>query len=162
MTVVAAGGFIDVLTSAIADISSLDVSGVEKADLAKSVLQAERLVNAANALSALLLERFERHGDWASDGALSGVTWTAERTGSARGALRDRRRQGAALRHLPTILATARDGRVSTRHLGTLGECVHRHPELAAEHEGAWFDQLETLNAENFPAGRAPLARRRG
>ena len=95
------GGLLEALSSVVAATSSLDVMLVEGVGLAAAVLQAEQLLNAANALSALLLERFEADGAWAADGALSAVAWTAERTGSARAGLRNRRRQGAALRYLP-------------------------------------------------------------
>ena len=98
----------------------------------------------------LLLERFERDGGWAADGALSAAAWTAQRTGSARAGLRSRRRQGAALARLPAVGAEARTGRLSTEHLRAIGDCVRRHPDLAADHEAFWLEQAEVLDAEGF------------
>ena len=122
----------------VASVSSLDVTQFAGVELAAAMLEAERLVNAANALSAVLLERFEQDGGWAVDGALSAAAWTAQRTGSARAGLRSRRRQGAALALLPVVAVPARQGRLSAEHLRAIGECAHRYPTLAAEHDEAW------------------------
>ena len=138
------------LASALATISSLDVRNVEGAELAAAALEAEKLVNAVNALSAALLERFEQDGGWAADGALSATAWMAQRTGSARVSLRSRRRQGAAMVHLPELAAAARQGRLSTEHLRAVSDCVRRQPALASDHEDQWLRQAETLNAEGF------------
>jgi Domain of unknown function (DUF222)/HNH endonuclease len=138
------------LAFVVASVCSLDVSHLAGVELAAAVLEAERLVNAANALSAVLLERFERDGGWDADGALSAAAWTAQRTGSARAGLRSRRRQGAALALLPAVAVPARNGRLSTEHLRAIGDCAHRHPSLAAEHDEAWCEQAEALNAESF------------
>ena len=89
------------LDTALTLVSSLDATALSGGDLAVAVLQAERLLNAVHALSAVLLERFEQDAGWAEDGALSAASWTASRTGSARAALRSRRRQGTALAQLP-------------------------------------------------------------
>jgi Domain of unknown function (DUF222)/HNH endonuclease len=138
------------LASALVTISSLEVDLMEGSELAVAVLEAEKLVNAANALSAALLERFEQDGGWAADGALSAAAWTAQRTGSPRASLRSRRRQGAALAHLPEVAAAARQGRLSTEHLAAVSDCVRRHPAPASEQDAQWLEQTETLSAEAF------------
>ena len=97
-----------------------------------------------------MLERFEQDGGWAADGALSAAAWTAERTGSARAGLRSRRRQGAALALFPAVAVPARQGRLSAEHLRAIGECAHRYPTLVAEHDEAWCEQADALNAESF------------
>jgi hypothetical protein len=66
---------------ALESVSSFDVAALSGCELAAAVLQAERLLNAVHALSAALLERFERDGGWAADGALSAAAWAAARTG---------------------------------------------------------------------------------
>ena len=53
------------------------------------------------------------------------------------GAAPGRRRAGAA-------------GRLSAEHLRAIGECAHRYPTLAAEHDEAWCEQADALNAESF------------
>ena len=138
------------LASVISTLTAMDVSSVDGADLATAVLEVERVLNAANALSAVLLERFERDGGWAVDGALSAAAWTAQRSGSARAGLRSRRRQGAALALLPAVATAARHGRLSTEHLRAIGDCAHRHPDLAAEHDALWLEEAEALPAEGF------------
>ena len=138
------------IDSALAIISSFDATGLNSDELAKAVLQTEQLLNAAHALSAALLERFEQDGGWALDGALSAAAWTAQRTGSARASLLSRRRQGAALVQLPAVADRARSGRLSTDHLRSIGDCVRRHPRLATDHEQIWVEQAEALGAERF------------
>jgi hypothetical protein len=122
------------------------------------VVHVEQLLNAAHALSGVLLQRFEADGRWAADGSLSAAAWTASRTGSARAGLRSRRRQGAALAALPKVAQEARDGRLSTEHLRAVGDCAHGHLELAVEHEALWVEQAEALSAERFRVARRPPA----
>lgn len=140
----------DLALSAIDLIAAIDPSELAGEELQRTVLSTERLLNAVNALSALLLERFEQEGGWALDGALSAAAWTAERTGSARAGLRSRRRQGAALARLPGVAHHARGGRLSPDHLRAVGECAHRHPDLAADADTFWVAQAEALGAEAF------------
>jgi hypothetical protein len=51
---------------------------------------------------------------------------------------------------LPTMAAEAYAGRLSTEHLRAMGDCAHRHPELAADHEHVFVEQAATLGAESF------------
>jgi hypothetical protein len=138
------------LASALDVISSIDTASVGGSELAAAVLQCEQVVNAVNALSATLLERFQQDGGWAADGALSAAAWVAQRTGTARANLRGRRRQGAALLNLPAVAAAARDGRLSTDHVRAISDCANGHPDLAAEHQEQWLDQAFALGAEAF------------
>ena len=145
-----AGGGVGLIEAALEQVASLDVDDLLDQQLAAAVLQTEQLLNAVHALSAALLERFEQCGGWAADGALSAAAWTAQRTGSARAGLRDRRRQGAALAQLPAVASEARAGKLSTEHVRALGVCVRRHPDLAVEHEAIWLEQAAVLDAEGF------------
>ena len=51
---------------------------------------------------------------------------------------------------LPTMAAEAYAGRLSTEHLRAMGDCAHRHPGLAADHEHVFVEQAATLGAEGF------------
>ena len=65
------------IRSALEMITSVDPAGLSGEELAMAVLSTEQLLNAVHALSAVLLERSERDGRWAIDGALSATAWTA-------------------------------------------------------------------------------------
>jgi HNH endonuclease len=132
-------------------IASIDVDRLNDCDLPGAVLEAEQFLNAANALSAALLERLEHSGVWRADGALSAAAWVATRTGSAKVGVRNRLRQGAALRGLPTVAVEARSGRLSVDHLRSLAECS-RHSERVAADENMLLEQAGTLGADSFRA----------
>ena len=108
--IVSMAGVGDPIESALEHISSFDVAELPSSDMPVAGRPVEQLLNVVHALSAELLERFERDGDWAAEGALSAAAWTAQRSGSARAGLRRRRRQGAALSQLPAVAAAARTG----------------------------------------------------
>jgi hypothetical protein len=102
---------LEAVQASLVSICSLDVRTVDSQELPSLVLKVEQLCNAVNALSAAVLDEFQRDGGWAFDGALSAATWTSERTGSSRAQLRSRVRQGAALQQLrPWPLTHAPDG----------------------------------------------------
>src|SRR5215218_3199728 len=71
-------------------LAGVDVSVFGDDELAGLVVDTERLLNAAHALSAVALEEFERRGTWAGDGASSAAGWAAGRTGTATRTLRAR------------------------------------------------------------------------
>ena len=146
------------IEAALQQVVSFDVDELSNQQLGAAVLRTEQLLNAVHALSALLLERFEQDGGWAADGALSAAAWTAQRTGSARAGLRSRRRQGAALTRLPAVGAEARTGRLSTEHLRAIGDCVRRHPDLAARPRGVLAAAGRDAERGGLPARRPPLA----
>src|SRR5262245_6851610 len=87
------------------------------------------------------------NGRWALDGALSAAVWSAERTGSSRAQLRNRVRQGAAMKRLPAVAGEARSGHLSSEHLRAVSECARRHPTLAEDHEHVLVSQAATLGA---------------
>jgi hypothetical protein len=131
-------------------LSSMDASELDAEELGPAVLGMERLLNAAYALSAVLLDGFDREGGWAADGALCAAQWVAERTGTSVRVLRARLRQGADLRLLPALAERARAGRLSPEHLRTVGDCTRRHAGLVIDHEMALVEQSETLDADRF------------
>ena len=97
-------------------IAEIDVAVLGDDELARVIVDTERLVNAVHALSAVALEEFERRGAWAEEGASSGAGWAAGRTGTAKAVLRGRVRAGAGLRLLPAAVPAARSGRLSPQH----------------------------------------------
>jgi hypothetical protein len=131
-------------------LASWESSGLAGEELAAAVLDGERLLNAVHAMTATLLDVFDRDGAWAADGALSAARWVADRTGTSPGAVRYRVRQGAALRLLPKVADRARTGRLPVEHLRVLGDCVSRHADLAARHEEVLVDAAATLDADRF------------
>ena len=135
------------LVSLVADI---DVTACSDDEVALLVVEAERLLNAVHALSAVALEEFQRRGTWARDGALSAAGWVAGRTGSARSVLRARVRAGAGLRLLPAAASAARAGRLSPRHVAVLAGCARRHPGLTDRDEAVLTAQAEELDADAF------------
>jgi hypothetical protein len=72
----------------LSSFTALDMNSFDTGELPTIVLTMEKLVNAVNALSAAILDKFQREGEWAVDGALSAAVWTAERTGASRAHLR--------------------------------------------------------------------------
>ena len=131
-------------------IAATNVAILGGDELARLVVDAERLLNAANALSAVALEEFERRGTWTADGSLSAASWAAARTGTPPKILRARIRAGAGLRLLPSAAPAARAGRLSPAHLAALAGCVRRHPALAARDEELLVEQAEQLDADSF------------
>src|SRR5215218_6364450 len=131
-------------------LAGVDVSVFGDDELAGLVVDTERLLNAAHALSAVALEEFERRGTWAGDGASSAAGWAAGRTGTATRTLRARVRAGAGLRLLPAAAPAARGGRLSPQHMGALAGCARRHPNLAARDETVLVEQAEALDADAF------------
>jgi len=146
-TVVVEGLDIAQLATALAGV---DVSVFGDDELAGLVVDTERLLNAAHALSAVALEEFERRGTWAGDGASSAAGWAAGRTGTATRTLRARVRAGAGLRLLPAAAPAARWGGLSPQHLTALAGCARRHPGLAARDETVLVRQAEALDADGF------------
>src|SRR5215218_10432656 len=131
-------------------LAGIDVSVFGDDELAGLVVDAERLLNAAHALSAVALEEFERRGTWAGGGASSAAGWAAGRTGTATRTLRARVRAGAGLRLLPAAAPAARWGGLSPQHLTALAGCARRHPGLAARDETVLVRQAEALDADGF------------
>jgi hypothetical protein len=98
------------ISSLVSFVADIDVAALPNGQLAQLVIQAEALLNAAHALSAVALEEYQRQGTWANEGALSGAGWAADRTGSPRRTLRARVRCGMGLRLLPGASAAAGRG----------------------------------------------------
>jgi hypothetical protein len=131
-------------------LASWETSKLAGTELATAVLDVERSLNVLHALSAVVLDEFDRDGAWAADGALSATQWTAERTGTSPAVLRSRLRQGQAMRLLPELAALARAGRLSPEHLRAPADCALRHPERAAQDERLFTHQAEALDADRF------------
>ena len=138
---------VQAVTSSLADI---DESALLDDELSQLVVAAERLLNAAHALSARALQEFERRGTWADEGALSAAGWTASRTSTPRRSLQARVRAGAGLRLLTSAASPARAGRLSPQHLSELANCARRHPELAARDEALLVGQALELDGDSF------------
>jgi hypothetical protein len=127
-----------------------DTSQLAGVALGVALLVVERLFNAVYALSAKMLDDFERDGGWTADGALSAAHWLAERTGTPAAALRSRGQQGAALRRLPSVAELARAGRLAAAHLDAISGCAQRHPKLAFEDQQTFVKAAETLDGNRF------------
>lgn len=136
--------------SLLASIAALDVHTLTDDELAGLVLDAERLLNAAHALSAVALDQFDRRGGWADDGALSASSWVANRTGTSTRLVQARLRTGRGLRALPAAATSARAGRLSPGHQEALSGCARRHPDLATRDEPVLVEQGEQLDADAF------------
>lgn len=127
-------------------LEAVDVAALDDDELAAAVLRHERLVAAVAALGAVLHDEFHRRGRWALDGARSGATWVAARTGARPSVIASSVRTGAALRLLPDVAAVAGGGRLGAEHLRVLGQTVRGFDADAvrdAAHFVAWGSQLD-------------------
>ncbi len=138
--------------SVLAAFASVSVTGVPAGSVDDLVLCSERLNNAAHALAAIVQDRYESDGTWASEGATSAAQVLSIRTGTARAVHWGHIHDGAALRLLPSLLAPALAGLVPADNLRALADCVRRFPELARRDETLLVDAAVRLDTANCRA----------
>ena len=141
-------------------LAHVDVSALGDDELSTLVIDAELVLNAAHALSAVCVggvRSARRMGRTMV--SLSAASWAANRTGTPARALRARVRAGAGLRLLRSAEPVARAGRLSPAHVTALAACARRHPDLAARDEAVLVDQAEKLDADAFGVTCPPMVR---
>jgi hypothetical protein len=133
-------------------LEGVDVTTLDDDELAAAVLEQERLVAAVAAFGAVLHDEFAHRGRWALDGARSGATWIAARTGARAAVLAASARTGAALRALPDVATMARSGRLGVDAQRELGRVARSFPAATARDEALFVEWGSVLDADGFAA----------
>ncbi|HSR23974.1 MAG TPA: DUF222 domain-containing protein, partial [Candidatus Eisenbacteria bacterium] len=143
-------GGVEALAAAIDGLAGQDLDPLDDAALGGQLVELHRLVNALQAQLARRLERFDRRGGAAGDGAASTAAWLRARCRLGPGAAREQvviARQLAD--ELPATRAGFAAGRLSAAHVRVIAAAARQMPDdMVAEAEAT----LAAAAADTDPA----------